>query len=44
MSSNLAEPDHLRLLVLYLLLHGGKHIEELVAVERQLGFGGLHPK
>ena len=36
------EMDHLRLLILHLLSHGGKHLEELVAVERRLGFGGLH--
>ena len=31
------EPDLLRLLILHRLLHGGKHLEELVAVEWRLG-------
>ena len=44
MSSNFAELDYLRLLVLHLLLQGGKNLEKLVAIERWLGFGGLHLK
>ena len=43
-SINFAESDHLRMLVLRLYLHGGKHLEKLVAVERRFGFGGLNPK
>ena len=41
---NFTEPYHLRLLVLHLFLHGGKHLEELVAVKQQLRFGDLHSK
>ena len=44
MSSNFAELDHLRLLVLHLLLQGRKNLEKLVVIERWLGFGGLHSK
>ena len=43
-SSNLTELNHLLLLVLHLLLQGGKRLEKLVAVERWLEFGSLHPK
>ena len=42
--SDFAELDHLRMLILHLLPHGGKHLEELVTIERRLKFGGLHPE
>jgi len=32
------EMDHLCLLILHLLPHGGKHLEELITVEWRLGF------
>ena len=35
-SSIFAEPDHLRLLVLHLLLHGRKHLEKLVTIKQWL--------
>ena len=41
MGGDLMETDHLHLLILHLLLHEGKHLKELVAVERRLGLGGL---
>jgi len=44
MSSRFTEPDHLRLLVLHLLSHSGKHLEELFTVELKLWFCDLHPK
>ena len=42
--SDLIETDHLRLLIFDLLSHGGKHLEELVTVNRRLGYGSLPPK
>jgi len=43
-SSRFAEPDHLCLLALHLLLHDGKYLEELFSVELGLGFRGLYSK
>ena len=42
MGNDFMEMDHLRLLILHLLLHEGKHLEESI-VKMRLEFGGLHP-
>ena len=42
--SYLTETDNLRALILQMLPHGGKHLEELVLIRRRRGLGGLSPK
>jgi len=42
--SDFVERDHLRRLILHLLTHVGKHLEELITIEWRLGFDSLHPE